>query len=70
MRGKTAKKLKRMVFEKLYGEDVAPEHRSEICRLPKFKEISRAAKKRYKDNIQNPVLKTSKRQERLQKQST
>jgi hypothetical protein len=68
MRGKIAKKIKRGVFEKLYGEDVSTTDRKAIQKTPKFKEINRAARKRYKANEQSPKLKPTRKELRLAKQ--
>jgi hypothetical protein len=66
MRGKIAKKIRAGVLQKLYGDDVPKDQVKLIKKTPKFKEICRAAKKRYNYDTQEPVFKTSRRQVRIQ----
>jgi translation elongation factor EF-4 len=69
MRGKIAKKIRAGVLQKLYGGDVPKDQVKLIKKTPKFKEICRAAKKRYNYDTQEPVFTESKRQQRLKKAS-
>lgn len=67
MRQVQAKFLKAQVIDKMYGEDLSKEQRKSVIQDPKFKQVYRARKKNYNTTRQQPLLKTSRRQQRLEK---
>ena len=67
MRKKRATQIRNKVFDDLGYEPTVDDPKKKIIKEPDFKSIYRAAKRNYHSlkQVQHPLIKTSKRQQRI-----